>query len=150
VLLPHLSRLGDSLCKAARTWGSHHHHQQQQQQRRQQQQEPTLAAQGSEGGSTMDTSGTVTPHADSSSSSSQGKSSAVLLAVLLARSVVVLADAMDAAAATAGITPAQLYARWVKLLFTQQLPDFCLLGVCKLLQTQVPTASLVRSKVCLH
>jgi hypothetical protein len=56
----------------------------------------------------------------SSSSSSSGSSnaaaqqsmaSAALLAVLLARSLVVLADAMEAAAAAAGMTPAQLFAR---------------------------------------
>jgi hypothetical protein len=35
----------------------------------------------------------------------------VLLAVLVARSLVVLADAMEAAAAAAGSTPAQLFAR---------------------------------------
>jgi hypothetical protein len=46
-----------------------------------------------------------------SSSSSQSRASAVLLAVLLARSAVVLADAMEAAAAAAGITPAELFAR---------------------------------------
>jgi hypothetical protein len=48
---------------------------------------------------------------DGDSSSSQSRASAALLAVLLARSAVLLADAMDAAAAAAGITPAQLSAR---------------------------------------
>jgi hypothetical protein len=41
----------------------------------------------------------------------QQHASAALLAVLLARSLVVLTDAMDAAAEAAGMTPAQLYAR---------------------------------------
>jgi hypothetical protein len=41
----------------------------------------------------------------------QQQASAALLAVLLARSLVVLTDAMDAAAESAGMTPAQLYAR---------------------------------------
>jgi hypothetical protein len=41
----------------------------------------------------------------------QCRASAALLVVLLARSLVVLADAMEAAAAAAGMTPAQLLAR---------------------------------------
>jgi hypothetical protein len=56
----------------------------------------------------------------SSSSSSQSQASAALLAVLLARSAVVLADAMDTAAAAAGITPAQLFARWVRAALCQE------------------------------
>jgi hypothetical protein len=47
----------------------------------------------------------------SSASSQQCRASAALLAVLVARSLVVLADALEAAAAAAGMTPAQLYAR---------------------------------------
>jgi hypothetical protein len=42
----------------------------------------------------------------------QQQASIALLAVLLARTLVVLTDAMDAAAEAAGMTPAQLYARW--------------------------------------
>jgi hypothetical protein len=58
-------------------------------------------------------------HPSSSSSSAeelqQVRASLMLLAVLVARSVVVLVDAMEAAAAAAGMTAAQLYARWVAL-----------------------------------
>jgi pyrroline-5-carboxylate reductase len=48
---------------------------------------------------------------DSRVDGEQQQASAALLAVLLAKSLVVLTDAMDAAAAAAGMTPAQLYAR---------------------------------------
>jgi hypothetical protein len=48
----------------------------------------------------------------SSAVEQQCRASAALLVVLLARSLVVLADAMEAAAAAAGMTPAQLLARW--------------------------------------
>jgi hypothetical protein len=41
----------------------------------------------------------------------QCKASVMLLTVLVGRSLVVIADAMDAAAAAAGTTPAQLFAR---------------------------------------
>jgi hypothetical protein len=58
----------------------------------------------------------TTSSISSSSSSSCGsinqcRASAMLLAVLVARSLVVLADAMEAAAAAAGMAPEQLFAR---------------------------------------
>jgi hypothetical protein len=105
MLFRSLGELGCSMCKAAHTWGNHH--------------QQTMIAQGSNGGSSsMISSNAAMPHAattsnSSSSGSSQSWASAALLAVLLARSAVVLADAMDAAAAAAGITPAELFARWV-------------------------------------
>jgi hypothetical protein len=52
-----------------------------------------------------------TARRDSRLAGEQQRASAALLAVLLARSLVVLTDAMDAAAAAAGMSPAQLYAR---------------------------------------
>jgi hypothetical protein len=63
------------------------------------------------GSSSSTTNSDSSSIAGSSSFSCQSKASAVLLAVLLARSLVVLADAMEAAAAAAGCTPAELYAR---------------------------------------
>jgi hypothetical protein len=90
-----LTTLGNlaGMCCAALAWDM---------QQQQQQQQHVAAASGVEGGNSS----------SSSSRCSQSWASAVLLAVLLARSAVVLADAMDAAAAAAGITPAQLLARW--------------------------------------
>jgi hypothetical protein len=52
--------------------------------------------------------------AASSSSLLKQRSSVVLLAVLAVRSLLALADAMEAAAAAAGMTAAQLYARCVE------------------------------------
>jgi hypothetical protein len=57
-----------------------------------------------------DTDAAASIHSVSCAALQQSRASAALL-VLLARSLVVLADAMEAAAAAAGMTPAQLFAR---------------------------------------
>jgi hypothetical protein len=58
-----------------------------------------------------DTDAAASIHSVSCAALQQSRASAALLAVLLARSLVVLADALEAAAAAAGMTPAQLFAR---------------------------------------